>query len=295
MADTTIQKAKRDPKDYKSSLKPIWCPGCGDFGVLNAIYKAFSNLNIEPHNIAFFSGIGCSSRIPGYTNTYAFNSVHGRALPLAIGCKLANPKLTVIAAGGDGDGFSIGGGHVAHAVRRNVDMTYIIMDNGIYGLTKGQLSPTTPRGDITSTSFWGSIEDPINPLALLIGYGCGYIAQGTPANLELLTELIVKGIEYKGFAFINVICPCITYRGGHEALKKLKEITMKLESQGHNPRDKVAAFKVAERYGSAVEEGLIYIEEKKDYYSRFEDMFAKAKTSKVFPRRDILDSFIPKG
>ncbi len=133
-------------KDYKSDLKPIWCPGCGDFGVVQAIYRALSSVGRPPHEIAFVSGIGCSSRIPGYTTAYGFNSVHGRALPIAQGIKLANPDLLVLVAGGDGDGFSIGGGHVAHAVRRNMDLTYIVMDNQIYGLTKGQLSPTSPQG-----------------------------------------------------------------------------------------------------------------------------------------------------
>ena len=133
-------------KDFKSDLKPIWCPGCGDFGVVQAIYRALANVGRPPHEIAFVSGIGCSSRIPGYTTAYGFNSVHGRALPIAQGIKLANPDLLVLGAGGDGDGFSIGGGHVAHAIRRNIDITYIVMDNQIYGLTKGQLSPTSRRG-----------------------------------------------------------------------------------------------------------------------------------------------------
>ena len=133
-------------RDYKSELKPIWCPGCGDFGVVQAIYRALAAVGRPPHEIAFVSGIGCSSRIPGYTTAYGFNSVHGRALPIAQGIKLANQDLLVLVAGGDGDAFAIGGGHVAHGVRRNVDLTYIVMDNQIYGLTKGQVSPTSPRG-----------------------------------------------------------------------------------------------------------------------------------------------------
>ncbi len=146
MSTITRRVEEYQAKDYKSDLKPIWCPGCGDFGVVQAIYRALANVGRPPHEIAFVSGIGCSSRIPGYTTAYGFNSVHGRALPIAQGIKLANPDLLVLVAGGDGDGFSIGGGHVAHAVRRNMDLTYIVMDNQIYGLTKGQLSPTSPRG-----------------------------------------------------------------------------------------------------------------------------------------------------
>ena len=158
-------------KDYKSELKPIWCPGCGDFGVVSAIYRALANIGRPPHEIAFVSGIGCSSRIPGYTTAYGFNSVHGRALPIAQGIKLAHPELMVLVAGGDGDGFSIGGGHVAHAIRRNIDLTYIIMDNQIYGLTKGQLSPTSPRGLQSVSSAFGSLEAPVNPLLYVLAYG----------------------------------------------------------------------------------------------------------------------------
>src|SRR5512136_3419841 len=172
--------------DYQSALKPIWCPGCGDFGVLTAIYRALAAIGRAPHEIAFVSGIGCSSRIPGYTTAYGFNSVHGRALPIAQGIKLANPELLVLVAGGDGDGFSIGGGHVAHAIRRNVDITYIVMDNQIYGLTKGQLSPTSPRGLKTASSTYGSMEDPVNPLLYVLGYGAGFVAQGTPADMSAL-------------------------------------------------------------------------------------------------------------
>ena len=152
--------AEYQPKDYKSDLKPIWCPGCGDYGVVQAIYRALAAIGRPPHEIAFVSGIGCSSRIPGYTTAYGFNSVHGRALPIAQGIKMANPDLLVLAAGGDGDGFSIGGGHIAHTIRRNMDITYIVMDNQIYGLTKGQLSPTSPEGPhhrhLATTAAWRS-------------------------------------------------------------------------------------------------------------------------------------------
>jgi 2-oxoglutarate/2-oxoacid ferredoxin oxidoreductase subunit beta len=168
------------PKDYKSELKPIWCPGCGDYSVLQAVFRALAAVGRAPHEMAFVSGIGCSSRIPGYTTAYGFNSVHGRALPIAQGIKLANPDLLVLAAGGDGDGFSIGGGHVAHLVRRNVDITYLVMDNQIYGLTKGQLSPTSPRGYKSCTSRYGSLEDPVNPLMYMLGYGAHFVAQGPP-------------------------------------------------------------------------------------------------------------------
>ena len=156
----TVALVAPTAKDYQSGLKPIWCPGCGDFGVLTAVQRALAAIGRPPHEIAFVSGIGCSSRIPGYTTAYGFNTVHGRALPIAQGIKLANPDLLVLVAGGDGDGFSIGGGHVAHAIRRNVDLTYIVMDNQIYGLTKGQLSPTSPRGRRPSRRAPGASRTP---------------------------------------------------------------------------------------------------------------------------------------
>ena len=186
----TGSPAALQPKDYKSELKPIWCPGCGDFGVLKALYRALSALGRQPHEIAFISGIGCSSRIPGYTTAYGFNSVHGRALPIAQGVKLARPELLVVVAGGDGDGFSIGGGHVAHAIRRNIDLTYLVMDNQVYGLTKGQLSPTAPRGLHTITSPFGSLEEPINPLLYVLAYGAGFVAQATPADMPGTTSTL---------------------------------------------------------------------------------------------------------
>ena len=189
---------------------------------MQAIYRALAGVGRPPHEIAFVSGIGCSSRIPGYTTAYGFNSVHGRALPIAQGIKLANPDLLVLVAGGDGDGFSIGGGHVAHAIRRNIDLTYIVMDNQIYGLTKGQLSPTSPRGLKTASSTWGSLEDPVNPLLYVLGYGASFVAQGTPADMPGLAAVIEEAIRFPGFAFVNVQSPCVTYGQEEQQLKAHK-------------------------------------------------------------------------
>src|SRR5574337_1256671 len=199
------------PADYKSELTPIWCPGCGDFGVLSAMYRALAGIGCPPHEIAFVSGIGCSSRIPGYTTAYGFNSVHGRALPIAQGIKIANPDLLVLAAGGDGDGFAIGGGHLPHSIRRNTDITYIVMDNQIYGLTKGQLSPTSPRGLETVTSPFGNLEAPVNPLLYVLAYGAPFVAQGTPADMPGLAAVVEAAIRYPGFSFVNVQSPCVTF------------------------------------------------------------------------------------
>jgi 2-oxoglutarate/2-oxoacid ferredoxin oxidoreductase subunit beta len=245
-------------KDYKSDLKPIWCPGCGDFGVVQAIYRALSNVGRPPYEIAFISGIGCSSRIPGYTTAYGFNTVHGRALPIAQGIKLARPDLLVLCAGGDGDGFSIGGGHVAHAIRRNIDLTYIVMDNQIYGLTKGQLSPTSRRGLSTASSALGSMESPVNPLMYVLGYGAEFVAQGTPADMAGLASVIEEGIRYPGFAFINVQSPCVTYGREDQMLKAQKAAMQTLESVGHDPSDRLAAMNLAQAYGDSLYTGVFY-------------------------------------
>ncbi len=246
------------PAVYKSNLKPIWCPGCGDYGVLSALCKALANIGRPPHEIAFVSGIGCSSRIPGYTTAYGFNSVHGRALPIAQGIKIANPDLLVIAAGGDGDGFSIGGGHLPHAIRRNLDITYIVMDNQVYGLTKGQLSPTSPCGAKTVTSVYGSMEAPVNPLATVLGYGCGFVAQGTPADLPGLIALIEEAIRYPGFAFVNVQSPCVTFGSPDWQLPQHKKTLKKLIELGHDPANRLAAFDLAQQYGEELHVGVLY-------------------------------------
>ncbi len=244
--------------DYKSDLKPIWCPGCGDYGVLTVLTRALAAINRPPHEIAFISGIGCSSRIPGYTTAYGFNTVHGRALPIAQGIKLANPELLVLVASGDGDGFSIGGGHLAHVVRRNIDLTYIVMDNQIYGLTKGQLSPTSRRGLKTVSSNQGSLEEPVNPLLYMLAFGAGYVAQGTPIDMAGLAKIIEDGIRYPGFAFINVQSPCITYGEAESQMKAQKEKVESLEKMGHDPADRLRAMALAQDYGTKLYTGVFY-------------------------------------
>ena len=243
-------------KDYKSELKPIWCPGCGDFGVLQGLYRALSAVGRPPHEVAFISGIGCSSRIPGYTTAYGFNTVHGRSLPIAQGVKLANPELLVVVAGGDGDGFSIGGGHVAHAVRRNIDLTYLVMDNQVYGLTKGQLSPTSPRGLETVTSPLGSLEDPINPLLYMLAYGAGFVAQATPADMPGMSALIEEAIRYPGFSFVNIQSPCVTFGEDDQQLKAHKGKMKTLASLGHDSTNQLAAMDLARAYGKELYTGV---------------------------------------
>jgi len=244
--------------EFKSALKPIWCPGCGDFGVLQALYRALTAIGRPPHEVAFVSGIGCSSRIPGYTTAYGFNTIHGRALPIAQGIKIANPELLVLVAGGDGDGFSIGGGHVPHAVRRNVDLTYIVMDNQIYGLTKGQLSPTSHQGMRTVTSITGSIERPFNPLLAVLAHGAPFVAQGTPADMTGLAAMIEEAIRYPGFAFVNVQSPCVTFGDRDWQLKAHKAALQKVADRGHDPADRLRAMDVAQGYGRELLTGVLY-------------------------------------
>lgn len=199
--------------DFKSDVKPIWCPGCGDYAVLSAITKALADLGKPREDIAFVSGIGCSSRIPAYTNVYGFHGVHGRALAIAAGVKLARPDLTVLAAGGDGDGLSIGGNHFMHACRRNVDMTYIVMDNQVYGMTKGQASPTTaPDWCNSKLTPEGTGISPVEPARLALASGANFIARGFAGNPNEVARLIVEGVNHPGFSFIHVLSPCVTYR-----------------------------------------------------------------------------------
>jgi 2-oxoglutarate ferredoxin oxidoreductase subunit beta len=229
------------PTDYKTDLKPVWCPGCGDFAVLNSVYRALSDLHIEPHETAIISGIGCSSRLPGYVETYGFNSLHGRALPLATGMKLAAPNLTVLAVGGDGDGLAIGGNHFMHAARRNVDIAYFMMDNEIYGLTKGQAAPTTPSGDRTKSTVYGNPEVSVDPCALAIALGASWVGRGFSGDVKGTTELMKLAIAHHGFAFLNIISPCVTWRGDHQT----KELRAKLASipADHDRTDRTAALR----------------------------------------------------
>lgn len=282
-------------KDYKSELKPIWCPGCGDYGVLQALYRALAAIGRPPHEIAFISGIGCSSRIPGYTTAYGFNSVHGRALPIAQGVKLANPELLVIVAGGDGDGFSIGGGHVAHAVRRNVDLTYIVMDNQVYGLTKGQLSPTSPRGLETITSPLGSLEDPINPLLYMLAYGAGFVAQATPADMPQMAALVEEAIRYPGFSFVNIQSPCVTFGEEDQMLKAHKTKMKSLPSMGHDTADQLRAMDLARAYGTELYTGVFYRNPSPPpTYDALVKVRQSEQSTKARPRDRILDAWLQK-
>ncbi|MDP5273521.1 2-oxoacid:ferredoxin oxidoreductase subunit beta [Chengkuizengella axinellae] len=198
-------------KEFRNKIKPNWCPGCGDFSVQAAIQRAAANTGLEPDDLAVVSGIGCSGRISGYINANGLHGIHGRSLPIAQGLKMANRELTVIAAGGDGDGLAIGTGHTVHAIRRNMNITYIIMDNQIYGLTKGQTSPRSAFGFKTKSTPEGSKEGALPPLELALSSGATFVAQSFSSNLKEMTNIIEEGIKHDGFSFINVFSPCVTF------------------------------------------------------------------------------------
>ncbi|NMG74094.1 2-oxoacid:ferredoxin oxidoreductase subunit beta [Aromatoleum diolicum] len=211
--DTCVKQREYTAKDYKSDVKPIWCPGCGDFSVLAAITRALATMNLPPEDVAVVSGIGCSSRIPAYTSVYGFHGVHGRALPVATGLKIARPDLTVLVTGGDGDGFSIGGNHFLHACRRNVDLTYIVMDNQVYGMTKGQASPTTsPDWDGSKLTPDGAGINPFHPLVVALAAGANFIARCSSSDPNNVADMIAQAIRHPGFSLVHVLSPCVTFR-----------------------------------------------------------------------------------
>lgn len=198
-------------KAYKADTHNNWCPGCGDFGILTSIQMALFQLKIEPHRVALFSGIGCSGKTPHYVNVYGFHTLHGRVLPVATGAKIANKDLTVIAVGGDGDGYGIGSGYFINAGRRNLDFTYLVFNNGVYGLTKGQASPTLAKGIKTKSLPEETILEGLNPIALAVGAGYTFIARGYALDVRYLSNLIAQAIRHRGSAFIDILQTCPTY------------------------------------------------------------------------------------
>lgn len=212
-------KKQYTPKDFKSENNVRWCPGCGDHAILNCLHKAMAEIGVEQHNIAVISGIGCSSRLPYYMNTYGFHTIHGRAAAIATGVKVANPDLSVWMATGDGDSLAIGGNHFIHAVRRNVDLNIILFNNKIYGLTKGQYSPTSDRGFVSKTSPYGTVEDPFHPAELCFGARGTFFGRSIDVDLKNQTELFVEGAKHKGASVMEVLQNCVIFNNGiHEKI-----------------------------------------------------------------------------
>ncbi|MFC0188819.1 2-oxoacid:ferredoxin oxidoreductase subunit beta [Fictibacillus aquaticus] len=261
-------------KDFRNSIKPNWCPGCGDFSVQAAIQRAAANAGLTPENLAVVSGIGCSGRISGYIKSYGFHGIHGRSLPIAQGVKMANRDLTVIASGGDGDGFAIGMGHTVHAIRRNIDVTYIVMDNQIYGLTKGQTSPRSDVGFKTKSTPEGSVESSIGIMELALTAGATFVAQSFSTDLKDLVAIIEAGISHKGFSLINVFSPCVTYNKVN-TYDWFKEHLVALDSiEGYDPQNRSLAMTTLMEHKGLVK-GIIYQDKEKPSYQDLAHGYSK--------------------
>ncbi len=253
--------------DY-NGLTPAWCPGCGNFGILAAVKKALVELSLDPHDVLLVSGIGQAGKLPHYTKGNVFNSLHGRPIPPAIGAKLANKELTVIAISGDGDGYGEGGNHFIHAARRNHDITYLVHNNQIYGLTKGQTSPTSDIGFVTKTTPQGA-PPPINPITLAIAAGATFVARSFAGDIEHLSGVIKQGINHHGFALIDILQPCVSFNHKN-TYQWYRERVYKLEQEGHyDPSDKLAAFKKAQEWGEHIPMGVFYREDRPVYEDGF--------------------------
>jgi 2-oxoglutarate/2-oxoacid ferredoxin oxidoreductase subunit beta len=249
-ATPAAQSGQLTKDTYKGRIHPDWCPGCGDFSVLAALQAALFELGLKPHEVVIISGIGCSSNLPGFINTYGMHTLHGRGLAVGAGVKLGNHHLKVICVGGDGDGYGIGGNHFMHSLRRNLDVTYVVMDNQIYGLTTGQVSPTSVKGMKTKTTPHGNIENPINPIPMAIVGGATYVARGFSGKQKHLVDLLKGAIQHNGFALVDVFSPCVTYNKDN-TYQFFNQRVKILEEQGHDPTN----------FQAAVEKGFIWGEE----------------------------------
>ena len=268
-----LPQSPTSAKDFKGRVNPDWCVGCGDFGVLNSLQRAVFELGLKPHEILCVSGIGCSSNLPGYFNAYGMHTLHGRSLPVATGAKLGNHELTVIATGGDGDGYGIGGNHLMHTARRNLDLTYLVMNNQIYGLTTGQISPTSRPDMKTKSTPHGNLEYPINPITSAIMNGATYVARGYSSDIKHLTEIIKNAILHRGFALIDVFSPCVTFNHDNN-VAFFKPRIKKLEDEGHDTSDWKTACEKAMLWGDEIYIGL-FIENDRPSLDSLEPVIAE--------------------
>lgn len=253
-----------DISKFKSKVAPDWCPGCGDYGVLTAMQKACAGLGLDPKDVMCVSGIGCSSNFPGFFGSYGMHTLHGRSVAVAQGAKLANPNLTVVVTGGDGDGYGIGIGHFIHAMRRNINMTYIVMNNQIYGLTTGQCSPTSSFGVQTKSTPEGSIETPINPIELALVSGATFVARGFSAAQDQLSDIMAKAIQHKGFALVDIFSPCVTYNKLN-TYPWFRERVYNLQDENHDTSNLMNALDKAQDVERRIATGIFYKHEAATY------------------------------
>lgn len=253
-----LHKVQLQPKQYKEDTPSFWCPGCGHHGVLTGLLRALAEVGVDPNYLVNISGIGCSSRLPYFVKSYKMHTLHGRAGPVATGAQLARPDLAIVVTGGDGDGFSIGGGHMPHLARKNVNLTYVLMDNHVYGLTKGQVSPTSRREMKATTTPYGGVEEPLDPVLYMLTYGASYVGQAFAGNVKLATRLIKEGMEHQGFAFINLLSHCPSFNQIDDA-KRFKDICQEVPAE-HDVSDLDAAMHVVNlaTREARVPTGLLY-------------------------------------
>ncbi|MBF0553193.1 MAG: 2-oxoacid:ferredoxin oxidoreductase subunit beta [Nitrospirae bacterium] len=251
--------------DYKGQ-EPAWCPGCGNYAILQALKGALAGLGIKPHGVTIVSGIGQAAKLPHYMKCNTFNGLHGRALPPATGIRLANHEMPVIVVSGDGDCYGEGGNHLIHAIRRNIDVTLLVHDNQIYGLTKGQASPTTTQGVITKTQPFGANASELNPISLAIGLDCSFVARGYAADTVFLKSIMKDAINHKGFALVDILQPCVTFNKLN-TYKWYTERVYRLDDS-YNPYDRVGAFKLAVELSDKIPTGIIYINDKPAFEER---------------------------
>jgi len=254
--------------DFKSNDPPAWCPGCGDYGILTALKKALLTLGKAPGEILLVSGIGQAAKMPHYIRANCFNGLHGRALPPAVGAKIAHRTLTVIVTTGDGDCYGEGGNHFIHNIRRNADITVIVCDNQVYGLTKGQASPTTDLGFQTKVQTRGVILEPMLPLELAIALRCGFVARGYSGDTEHLSWLITQGIRHRGFSLIDVLQPCVSFNRRNTDEWYSQRVYKINDENSYNPEDMTAAYRAAGEWGDRIPIGIIYRNEKPAYEDR---------------------------
>lgn len=262
-----------DKKSWDSGVKPTWCPGCGHHGVLSATKKALLALQIDPKDTVVASGIGCSSNFPHFLGSYGIHTLHGRIGPYLTGIKLANPKLTVIGAGGDGDGMGIGMGGFVHTARRNLDVTYVVLDNAIYGLTTGQTSPTSLIGAKTKSTPYGNIENPINPLSIAISAGATFVARAFSGNGKQFAKIMEAAIAHKGFSFVDALSPCVTFNK-FNTYDYYKEHVYDLNEEGHDINNKMAAYQKSYEWEESgkIPTGIFY-ETSKPTYEELEEAY----------------------
>jgi len=271
-------------KDYAGG-QTAWCPGCGNFGILEAVKRALVKLNLEPHQVLMVSGIGQAAKLPHYMKCNLFNGLHGRTLPVATGARIANTSLVVIADGGDGDGYGEGGNHLIHAIRRNLDITYLVHDNQVYGLTKGQASPTSEEGFVTKTTPAGAFPRQLNPLTLAISLGASFVARGYAGEIDHLVDLIAQGITNRGFSLIDILQPCVSFNHVN-TYQWYRSRVYKLDAS-YNPRDRPTAFQKALEWGERIPIGVIYAEERPPY----EDHYPKITETPLVKQPHDIKSF----